>query len=214
MRCSWDGTTCTDLGEWVNDVLADNTSFTWVSTSQITIKPNSNRGAGDYAIGTAIRVTFATAGLVSATVTSTSYNAGTNVLTINVTSTPFPALSEVISKIEYFAYPPAFSFMFAHLDMLWGLSPGELKAKIYRGSDGMKAYYQAAANNENSWFVYTGSSPTQEVPFINMRNKVPQFDELVAMSSIDGNACFHGRDRKSTRLNSSHIQKSRMPSSA
>lgn len=184
---AWDGSTCTDLGEYVIDALANN--FVHTSTSQITIKPAAGRGAADYANGTAIKVTFNSTGVVSATVSSTSYNSGTNVLTINVTGTPFPALTETISKVEYYAKPPAFSFMFVHLDMLWGLSPGELKAKVFRGSDGMKVWYQAAANNENSWYA----PATQAIPFINLRNKVPQFDELVAMSSIDGSACFHGR---------------------
>lgn len=191
---SWDGSSCTDLAEWVEDVLCS--AETWVSTSSITLKPGGSpsRATQDYSTGTQIRVTFASSGLVTATVASTSYDPGTNVLTINVVGTPFPAVLETISKAEYFASPPAFSFMFAHLDMLWGLSPGELKAKTYRGSDGMKAYFQAASNNENSWFLYTGSTPTQDVPYINLRNKVETFDELVAMSSIDGNACFHARN--------------------
>lgn len=192
-RCfSWDGVSCTDLGEFVTDVLADDASFLQIDDHTISLKPNAVRGGNDYSVGTQIRVTFAS-GPVLATVASSSYNGGSGVLTVTVDATPFPTPIETISKVEYYAYPPAFSFMFAHLDMLWGLTPGELKAKIYRGSDGMKAYYQAAANNENSWFLYTGSNPTQEVPFINMRNKVPKFDELVGMSSIDGNAIFHGR---------------------
>lgn len=187
---SWDGVSCTDLGEYVTDVLADDTSFLYVANNKISLKPNSNRGAQDYQNGVEIRVEFAS-GSITATVASSSYNVGTGVLLITVSGTPFP--NEAITKVEYFAYPPAFSFMFSHLDMLWGLTPGELRAKVYRGNDGMKAYFQAAANNENSWFLYTGSNPTQEVPFIDMRNKVPDFDELVAISSIDGNACFHGR---------------------
>ncbi len=189
---SWNGTSCTDLGEYVTDGLS--TAPTQVSTSQFTIEPGVDRTSGDYPNGRPIKVTFSGgAGVVSATVVSTSYNAGTNVLTINVTGTPLPGPSQTITKVEYFAKPPAFSLLFVHLDMLWGLSPGELKAKVFRGADGMKAYYQAAANNENSWFFYSGVGATQEVPYINLRNKVPQFDELVAMSSIDGNACFHGR---------------------
>jgi len=188
---SWDGTTCTDLGEYVEDVLASDE--TWVSTSSFTLKPGTGRAAGDYPDGRTIKVTFASAGTVSAVVDSTSYDAGTNTLTVNVTGTPFPGSSEAISRVEYFTRPPAFSFLKSHLDMLWGLTPGELKAKRYRGNDGMKAYFQAAANNENSWYLYTGSNPTQEIPFINLRNKVETFDELVAMSVFEGNAVFHAR---------------------
>lgn len=188
---AWDGSTCTDLGEYVTDILA--TSATQVSTSQFTLKPGGSRAASDYPNGRAIKVTFATSGVISATISSTSYNAGTNTLTINVTGTPFPAVVETIDKVEYFAKPPTFSFLFAHLDRLWGLSAGVLKAKQFRGQDGMKVCFQAAANNENSWYFYTGTGATQDIPFINLRNKVPQFDELVSMSVIDGSACFHGR---------------------
>lgn len=188
---SWDGTTCTDLGEYVTDIFA--TAETWVSTSQFTLQPGVGRGASDYPNGRPIKVTFASAGVVSATVSSTSYNVGTNTLTVSVTGTPFPASTEAVSKVEYFAKPPPFSFLFSHLDRLWGLSGGELKAKVFRGADGMKVCFQAAANNENSWYFYVGTGATQDIPFINIRNKVPQFDELVAMSVIDGNACFHGR---------------------
>jgi hypothetical protein len=191
---SWDGASCTDLGEYVTDVLAA-TSPTQTSTSQFTLQPGGVRGASDYPNGRAIRVTFATAGVISAVVASTSYNAGTNTLTVNVTGTPFPNPNQVISTVEYFAKPPAFSFMDAEFDMLWGLSPGELKAKVYRGADGMKVYYQAALNNENSWYDYVGSAPTQDVPYINLRNKARVFDELVAISTIDGNRCFHGRNQ-------------------
>ncbi|MDP3078685.1 hypothetical protein [Bradyrhizobium sp.] len=186
-RCfSWDGATATDLGEWVEDVLMANP--TQVDTNTITLEPEPGRA--DYANGTQVRVTFETAGAVTGTVASTS---GTTTLTINVGGTPFPNPNQTITKVEYFGYPPAFSFMFAEHDMLWGLTPGELRARRFRGNDGMKVYFQAALNNENSWFDYAGDEPTQDVPFINLSNKIKKFDELVAISSLDGNLCFHGR---------------------
>lgn len=179
---SWDGSNAVDLGEWVTDALA--TSPTQVDTDTFTIIPNVGRT--DYANGVQVRVTFASSGAVTATVASVS---GSGTITVNVSGTPFPGSPESITKVEYFAYPPAFSFMFVHLDMLWGLSPGELKAKIWRGHDGMKAWFQAAANNENSWY-----DPTeQEIPYVDLTNKALVADELVGMSSLDGAACFHGR---------------------
>jgi hypothetical protein len=190
---SWNGSVCTDLAEYVTDIFAGAGAMTQVNTSQLTIEPADGRGASDYPDGRPIKVTFSGAGVVSATVASTSYNAGTNTLTINVTGTPFPNPSQTVTKIEYYAKPPKFSHLFVHLDRLWGLSPGELRANVYRGADGMKVYFQAAANNENSWYWYTGTDATQDVPYINMQNKVETFDELVALSSIDGNLCCHAR---------------------
>ncbi|TPM41419.1 hypothetical protein [Mesorhizobium sp. B2-3-4] len=191
---SWNGSNCVNLAEYVEDVLC--TAETQVDASSFTIKPGVDRGASDYPVGRAIRVTFSGgAGTVSATVAGTSYNSGNNVLTISVTGTPLPNPTQTITKVEYQASPPAFSFMFVHLDMLWGLSPGELRSKVWRGFDGMKAYYQAALNNENSWYDYAGTTPTQDVPYINLTNKAIVSDELVAMSSIDGAAVFHGRNQ-------------------
>ncbi len=188
---SWDGVDCTDLGEFVSDNLAED--YTQNSTSQITLKPGTGRAAGDYPNGREIRVTFETEGVVAAVVASTSYDSGTNVLTINVVGTPFPTPSETVETVEYFDQPPPFSFMFAELDMLWGLSGGQLKAKQFRGADGMKVYHQDATNNENSWFFYEGTGANQEIRYINLANKVKKFDELVGISSIDQNICFHAR---------------------
>ena len=54
-----------------------------------------------------------------------------------------------------------------------------------------------------------------------IRKQIENFETGVTVMEVgtvikvgDGIAEIHGLDRKSTRLNSSHIQKSRMPSSA
>ena len=44
--------------------------------------------------------------------------------------------------------------------------------------------------------------------------QAPEFYKELGIKGISYNDMFFKRDRKSTRLNSSHIQKSRMPSSA
>ena len=48
----------------------------------------------------------------------------------------------------------------------------------------------------------------------NLRQIQTRVGGKPVMAVVKANAYGHGLDRKSTRLNSSHIQKSRMPSSA
>ena len=43
---------------------------------------------------------------------------------------------------------------------------------------------------------------------------IDEGSEIEGKYTFSGTVMVNGRDRKSTRLNSSHIQKSRMPSSA
>lgn len=183
----YDGTTCTDLGEYVDDTLA--TDYTYVDSNTITLKPGAGRS--DYPDGRTIRVDFATTGEVIATVASTSYSSGTNTLTINVSGTPF--VNEVIDSVEYFVNPPAFSDIYVEHNLLWALSPGELKAKDFRGADGFKVYYTDFPNNPDAWINQTGDEPTQELNFIDMRNKSARFDELVKISSFAGFMVFHAR---------------------
>ena len=52
-----------------------------------------------------------------------------------------------------------------------------------------------------------------EVPFVRSTEEV--IDRMLEMARVEaGDLIYDIGDRKSTRLNSSHIQKSRMPSSA
>ena len=65
-----------------------------------------------------------------------------------------------------------------------------------------------------------GNPGTTELPIMEVVPDFPQLQfvlglqEGVVVAMADGFCRASGRDRKSTRLNSSHIQKSRMPSSA
>lgn len=188
---SYDGSAFADLGEFVDDTFA--TSKSWGSANSLTLKPGVGREDMDYQVGTNIVVTFATAGAVSATVSGSSYNSGTNTLTVTVSGTPFPAVTEAINGVQYYAKPEPFSFIFANYDRLWALTGGETKVKGFRGRSGLKVFYTDTPNNENSWFNQTGSSPTQETPYIDMTNKARKYDELVAISALSGLMAFHGR---------------------
>lgn len=189
---SWDGTTMTDLAEWVEDAAASN--YTQSSTSVITIDPGTRGGAGgnaDYPDGRNIRVTFDTAGAVEAVISSTSYADPT--LTITATGTPFPSPSETITKVEYEDNPPAFSFIYPQHDRLWALAPKQLKASDWDAAeaDRMDVFFTDISNSENAWFDAT----TQEVGFLNLLDKHAVADQLEGISAIDGNLIFLGRNK-------------------
>jgi hypothetical protein len=183
----YNGATVTDLAEYVEDRLS--ASHTWVSSSSFSLVPAPGRT--DYPAGRKVRVTFATAGAVVATVASSTLMGGT--LTVNVTGTPFAASTQVISSIEYFASPPPFSFMWTANDILWALSGGISRPRVYRGTESMKVFYSSAANNENAWFDQGTPTSTQEVAYLNIQNKAGVFDELLAISDFNGAMVFHGR---------------------
>lgn len=184
---AYDGATVTDLGEYVQDLQAS--AYTWVANNSISLVPAPGRT--DYPNGRKVRVTFAPAGEVVATVASSSLVAGT--LTLTVTGTPFPGASQTISSIEYFANPPPFSFIYTANDILWALSGGVSRPRVYRGTESMKVFYTTAANNENAWFDQGTVDSTQEVAFLNIQNKAGVFDELLAISDFNGAMVFHGR---------------------
>ncbi|TPL98321.1 hypothetical protein [Mesorhizobium sp. B2-3-10] len=184
---AYDGTTVTDLGEYVQDLQAS--TYTWVANNSISLVPAPGRT--DYPVGRKVRVTFAVAGVVVGTITSSTL-VGT-VRTLVVSGTPFPGSSQAISSVEYFNTPPPFSFMWTANDILWALSGGVSKPRVYRGSEGMKVFYTSAANNENAWFDQGTVDSTQEVAFLNIQNKAGVFDELLAISDFNGAMVFHGR---------------------
>lgn len=184
---AYDGTTVTDLGEYVQDLQAS--TYTWVANNSISLVPTPGRT--DYPVGRKVRVTFATAGDIVATITSS--NLVGSVLTLVVSGTPFPAISEAISSVEYFDTPPPFSFIYTANDILWALSGGVSRARVYRGAESMKVFYTTAANNENAWFDQGLITSTQEVAYLNIKNKAGIFDELLAISDYNGFMVFHGR---------------------
>jgi hypothetical protein len=92
--------------------------------------------------------------------------------------------------VEYEVSPPAFSDIYAEHQRLWALSAGETKAKEFRSTaNAMRVYYTDATNNENAWYNAT----TQEVGYVNLLNKSRRFDELVRISSLEGNMVFFSR---------------------
>lgn len=187
---SYDGSTLAAIKEWVVDYdgpgsggLASAASQTDTNTITVTV----GSGRSDYAIGQRIRVTFATAGAVTATITGVS---GTTTKTIDVSGTPFPNPSETINTVEYEYTAPAFSDIYTEHNRLWALSTGQTKASTFRApTSAMKVYYTNTTNNEATWI----SSTTQELSYINLLNKSRRFDELVRISSLDGLMVFFGR---------------------
>jgi hypothetical protein len=187
---AYNGSTLASIKEWVIDYDGPGTGGLATAAVQVdtnTITVTVGAGRSDYAIGKRIRVTFATAGAVVATINGVS---GSGTLTVDVSGTPFPNPSQTINIVEYEATAPAFSDIYVEHQRLWALSAGETKATTFRGiTDGMKVYYTDATNNEASWY----NEATQEVGFINLLNRARRFDELVRISSIDGYMVFFGR---------------------
>ena len=184
----WDGTTLAEMEELVTDL---GINPTWVDDNTFTIEPSTGVEDANYPAGRIIRVEFATAGFVTATVDTTTYDAGTNTLTVNVTGNPFPAVSEVINDVEYTDSPPPFSFIFPQHDRLWALGPRVLKAREFPTQDRMTVYYTNFTNNVNGWFNETTAQPA----FINISDKHQVADTLEAIAAIDGQMLFIGRER-------------------
>lgn len=181
----WDGSAIQEMGEYVEEQFS---SGSQTDTDTITFTPF--KGADhDFVAGQSIKVTFATAGEVTATIDTVSYSAPT--LTVNITTTAFPSPNETITKIEYFDRPPPFGFIKTAHDRLWALTGGVWKATEYRSqTTNSFVYFTDVSNAINAWFDAT----TQEVSYINTRDKAGVFDELIAISHKDGLTVFHGRN--------------------
>ena len=88
---------------------------------------------------------------------------------------------------------------------------------------GVKLIYSAWTGNQNtlpsSWREYVAVAGIAVIGLAahfliqSFRNVWPKRASIMEPDELSGNST-DSRDRKSTRLNSSHIQKSRMPSSA
>ena len=124
------------------------------------------------------------------TVDTSSYSDPTT--TVNLVDNILPNSSDVtIDRLWYKDSPPAFSFIFAENNRLWGLEGGELKPYAFKTTGRLKVYHTDSTNNENTWF----NEETQAVSYIDITNKHGVEDELVGISSLDGNMVFHGRNR-------------------
>jgi len=162
---SWDGTTCTDLAQYLSDYKAGNpagyglatnaiqtsvstltlqpgtdsnnldadgvaqprgaqdyptgrnikvyftgytqdttsSTFLWVSTNTITMKPGTSIGAKNYDPGTFIKVTFTSGGVRSAEVYTSTYDNITDTLTLTVVANSFPSTTDTITQVDYSA---------------------------------------------------------------------------------------------------------------
>ena len=109
-------------------------------------------------------------------------------------------------------------------------NPG--KGADFGGLSGADQYCQQLAATVGAggrtWHAYLSNSTMGGAPAVNARDRIGRgpwknargeviannVDELHASNNINKQTALTEKDRKSTRLNSSHIQKSRMPSSA
>ena len=98
----------------------------------------------------------------------------------------------------------------------WGEWNGQFRdtmRRFVKGDCGMIGQVADAIAGSASLYEARGGKPTNSINFINCHDGFT-LNDLVSYNSKHNEANGEGKDRKSTRLNSSHRSLSRMPSSA
>jgi hypothetical protein len=173
----WDGSTFTPLSEWVPEQGAN---LTFVNANSLSVES----AATVYPAGTRLRLKLGSVE-VETTVASASQTGATTTLTLADS-----VATDALDGLFYEAFPPAFSFMVAAHDRLWGIGTGALSAKnLGAGTDRMRVYYTHQLNNPDGW-----RSPEGFLRYINLADKTPTGDTLIGMGVKDGLTVFFGRN--------------------
>lgn len=181
----YDGSSWTDIKSWAKEV---GSTFSQVDTNTITITNPQHVSDGGLVAGNKIRVTFATAGQVEATIDSVS---GTSPMTVNVLGTPFPNPNETINSVYVEVPLPPFRYMAVAYDRLWALGPGTYAPKRYIDeTDRMYVYYSDVLLSTTGWHDDT----TGEIGFLNTSSKASKPDSLMAIAEYSGYMIFLGQN--------------------
>tara|TARA_R100000951_G_scaffold7417_1_gene7076 strand:+ start:7626 stop:9431 length:1806 start_codon:yes stop_codon:yes gene_type:complete len=176
-----------EMSEFVEDTGANKI---WVSSDSVQVEPYK-LALYDYQVGKTIKATFGTAGEIEAEISALTYTASTNELIIEVVGTPFPTSTQTLDKLTYEMAPPPFGYIKTMHDRLWAFVGGVTVAQGFKGDKSLTVYFSDVSNALNAWY----NIGTQEIPFINLEDKHGMFDELVAMSNVNGYTVFHGKNQ-------------------
>jgi len=179
----YDGTSLAVLKDWVEDTSAS----AWTKVDSDTFTIVTARGDTNYPNGRRVRLTT-DAGLITATIATTSYNSGTSTLTVNLTTTAISGAA-TITAVDFEVSAPVLSDVFKFNDYLFGLSAGKPHPSTFRGSEGLKVYHTFVPNNPAAWVHGT----TLGYSFTNMADKHNAADEFLKLASIDGLLVCLGR---------------------
>ena len=175
---SWDGTAFSTVKEFVLD---NSINLTYISTTSFSIESEEAL----YAVGTPVKARLGSGVYVESTVATVSVSG--DVVTVTIDDS---VLTSSLDEIHYEAKPPQFAYIYSAHDKLWGFGKGPLKANSYTGGvERNFVYYTSGFNDETAWHD-NGS-----LQYINMGDKMPVDDEMVAMAVKDGMSVFFFRNQ-------------------
>lgn len=173
---SWDGSVMSVIEEFITDSSAN---LTYVNSTTLTIDSEATL----YAVGTTIKADL-NGTEVESTVASVS---GTTTITVTLNDA---ILTSDLSAVSYAARPLTFNYIYAAHDRLWGFGTGQLKASSYSNNvDRNRVYYTYGINGETKWHDSAGNLQS-----INLGDKIPVVDEILAMAVKDGLTVFFGKN--------------------
>jgi hypothetical protein len=175
---AWDGASLDDIKEWVVDIGG---SLTFINISQFSIASD----AAFYPVGKKIRVRCG--GVLSeASVAAMSASGG--IVTVTLTTA---VLSASLDQVAFEAKPPAFAYIYAAHDRLWGFGRGPLQAeRLSSNVDRLRVFYTQGVNDVSAWHNSAGI-----VPSMSLADKAGGLDEVLAMGVKDGLTVFFMRNQ-------------------
>ncbi|MBI1362709.1 MAG: hypothetical protein GC134_01890 [Proteobacteria bacterium] len=174
----WDGTSFSKISQWIQD---DGIDLTYVDGDTLTFTGDETL----YPAGTEVKLRLGSGTYVETTVLSVSASSGT--VTLNLSDAVATA---ALDELHYKAYPPAFAFIMAAHNRLWGLGTGALQANGFSANaDRNRVYYTDGLNDPDAWRNDDGF-----LQHINLNDKTPTSDELIAMAIKDGLTVFFFRN--------------------
>lgn len=186
---TWDGVTLTEMHEFVKQtgltsvVKTDNTHLKLIG-------PEAILNSTNYNTDNIIQFTNGNTN-TNLTVTSKTSTIVNGVTTINLTfSVNLPEISNT-TQIFYRAFPPPFNVIKAINDRLWALAPGAVSLEYRNPGQEMLVFFSYKPNTLSGWF----NERTGMVPSINIASKHGTPDNLEAITYINGNVIFAGRER-------------------
>lgn len=175
---SWDGTSISKIHEWVKEI---NSNLIYVNDTTFTVESNASL----YPVNKELKLRLGENNFVYATVHNATQIDNVTTVTVNEN-----IITSLLDCIEIKEYPPTFNFVYAAHDRLWGMGKGPLKANSFSDStDRTFVFYTNSSGDETDWRDESGA-----LQYINIADKMPVSDEVLAMAVKDGLSVFFGRN--------------------